>query len=744
MNTDMQRIERLAKCYGLSGEYNDWAGNPVKVPVEKMIPMLKAMGLKLDSDKLIDEQIEKLEKRRWQSVLPTVVVLHRGKPFELEVHLPASKVTDPIKLQLTQEDGNKCLLELSGKEGQFQELARKKLGRTEVVRLSAKLPDDLPDGYHRLQLHTSKNKSSKKSNKKVESVERCSLIIVPETCYEPHELADGQKIWGSAIQLYTLRSAKNWGMGDFTDLKEAVKALAAKGANIVGLNPIHALYPAGPQHCSPYSPSSRNFLNPLYIDVEAVAEFEYSDKARQLMDNPEFQVKLAEARSATHVDYPKVAEMKMAVLEELYETFISREINAKTSRSRQFRGFCKARGESLERQAQYDVLFEYHLKQDADAWGWRHWPEQLQNPDSKETRAFIKTHKERVRFYTWLQWVANCQLEDAQQAAEQSGMLVGLYRDLAVGVDSSGADVWSDRSLYCLDASVGAPPDGVAPQGQNWGLPPFNPQALTESAYRPFIEMVRANMEHCGALRIDHVMGLLRLWWCPNGKTADHGCYVRYPLQDLLGIIKLESQRHQSLVFGEDLGTVPEEISESLPPAKFYSNTVGLFEKSENDRFTAPSDYPGRTLACMSNHDIPTLNAWWNCLDLDLWRELGTYDEARCEQEKSERHIAKVALLKTLADMGELPSGMNPEQMETMAFSHELMERLHYYLVRSNALITVIQLEDCMMLDTPVNVPGTCEEYPNWQRRLTSDVAALVQQEGMEQFLRNVNIIRAG
>ena len=338
--------------------------------------------------------------------------------------------------------------------------------------------------------------------------------------------------------------------------------------------------------------------------------------------------------------------------------------------------------------------------------------------------------------------MADGQLEDVQQAAQQSGMMVGLYRDLAVGVDSGGADVWSDRELYCLDASVGAPPDGVAPQGQNWGLPPFNPEALKASAYQPFIEMVRANMDHCGALRIDHVMGLLRLWWCPNGKTADFGCYVRYPLQDLLGIIKLESQRHQSLVFGEDLGTVPEEISESLPPAKFYSNTVGLFEKLEEDRFTAPVDYPGRTLACMSNHDIPTLNAWWNCLDLDLWRELGTYDEERCEREKNERHAAKVALLNTLADIGELPPGMDPERMETMAFSRELMERLHYYLVRSNALITVIQLEDCMMLDMPVNVPGTCEEYPNWRRRLTSDVADLAQQQGMEQFLKNVNIIR--
>lgn len=736
---DMQRIERLAECCGLSGEYNDWAGNPVKVPVEKMIPMLEAMNIKLDSDQLIDQQIEDFERRRWQSVLPDAVVLHKGSPFKLEVHLPVGKLEDTIKLNLTLENGKQRLLELSGKEGQYKELARNQFERTTIVRIHAFLPNDLPDGYHRLQLQASRKK---KSDKKQGGDEPCILIIAPETCYEPEALTKGQKVWGSTIQLYTLRSARNWGMGDFTDLKETVTALAAKGAHIVGLNPIHALYPTGAQHCSPYSPSSRRFLNPLYIDVEAVAEFGYCDDARQLMDSQDFQTILSEAKSATQVNYPVVAKLKMSVLEKLYGTFVSRELKAKTQRGKQFKAFCKERGESLDRQALYDVLFEYHLRQDAHAWGWCHWLVPLQNPESSETKAFAKAHKERIRFYAWLQWVADCQLKDAQQAAEQSGMMIGLCRDLAVGVDSCGADVWSDRKLYCLDVSVGAPPDGLAPQGQSWGVLPFNPETLKASAYQPFIEMVRANMEHCGALRIDHVMGLLRLWWCPSGKTADHGCYVRYPLQDLMGIIKLESQRHQNLVFGEDLGTVPEEISESLPSAKFYSNTVGLFEKRGEDRFTAPVDYPSRTLACMSNHDIPTLNAWWNCLDIDLWQKLGIYDEERCEREKSNRHIAKVALLNTLADIDELPSGMDPGRMETMTFSRELMERLHYYLVRSNALITVIQPEDCMMLDTPVNVPGTCEEYPNWRRRLTDDVAILVQQTSMEQFLKNVNIIR--
>lgn len=730
----LELIEKLAESVGMSGEYNDWSGRPVQVPAEKKIPLLKAMGFKLGSEEIIAEQLEQAERKRWSAVLPAVVVLHAGRTFEVEAHLQASRIRKTLKVDIRLENGKRRSLVLSATAGGFRETARKKIGRRNQVRLQIQLPEDLPHGYHRLAIR------GKEAGK---DAGECPLIIAPEACYEPKPLADGQKIWGSSIQLYTLRSERNWGMGDFTDLKNAVVALAQRGAHIVGLNPIHALYPAGPEHCSPYSPSSRNYLNPLYIDVEAVDEFEHCDAARAVMAEPGFQEALARNRSADYVDYPGVARLKIKVLEALYGTFVIRHLNAKTARAKQFKAFCRKRGVSLERQSLYDTLFEYHLEQDRHAWGWQHWPEALQAPDSKAARAFAKGNKERVRFYTWLQWLADCQLEAAQCAAREAGMMVGLYRDLAVGADSGGADVWADRHLYCLEASVGAPPDGVAPQGQNWGLPPFNPRSLRECAYRPFIEMVRSNMSHCGALRIDHVMGLLRLWWCPNGKTADDGCYVRYPLDDLLGIIKLESQRHQSLVFGEDLGTVPDEIAEALPPARFYSNTVGLFEKLETDRFTAPIDFKSKTLACLSNHDIPTLLAWWNCLDLDLRHELGIYDEARCQREKQERHEAKVALLKTLADIGELPPGMDPERIETMAYSRELMERLHYYLMRSEAQISVIQLEDCLMLDTPVNVPGTCEEYPNWRRRLTADACDLLQQDSMQWFLDNVNIIRA-
>ena len=729
-DVNMQRIEQLAKSYGVIGEYSDWAGNPVTVSTEKILPVLSALGLEFGNATDLNRRLKEVEMADWEHVLPPVVVMHKGADFNLLVHIPLSKLKAKLTLDVVQEDGVVRQLVFTRSAGTLKEVSRKKVGRSNRVRLLITLPSDLPDGYHQLKI------TGRVSGE-------CSLIVAPETCYEPQSLMEGNKIWGSSLQLYTLNSERNWGMGDFTDLKETVQALAARGADIVGLNPIHALYPAGPEHCSPYSPSSRNYLNPLYIDVEAVQEYADCEGVSELVSTKEFIENLEAVRSLKLVDYKRVSKLKMMVLEELFIDFCDAHLNKESERAKRFRSFCREHGEGLERQALYDTLFEMNLEKDAGAWGWGNWPKELQNPESPEVKALSKACQRRITFYLYLQWLADMQLQEAQEAAKDSGMAVGLYRDLAVGVDRNGADTWSDPDVYCLDASVGAPPDGVAPQGQNWGLPPFNPVELKKRGYQPFIEMVRSNMNHCGALRIDHVMGLFRLWWCPNGKTADYGCYVRYPLKDLLGIIKLESQRNKSLVFGEDLGTVPDEIAESLPPARFYSNTVGLFEKEEGERFTSPAAYRSKTLACLSNHDIPTLAAWWDCLDLEMRLELGIYNEEQVRQGKVGRHEEKVALLNTLSDIGELPTGVDPDRIDTLAYTPEIMERLHYYLMHSNALISVIQLEDCLMMDTPVNIPGTTTEYPNWRRRLTGNVKELLEGDRMQAFLDNVNVIRS-
>ena len=723
----MKPINQLADLCGIPSEYTDATGQTVAIPAEYKVTALEAMGLAVSSDSKIEKTITRKLDDSWGELIPPVAVVHEGQPFIITMQIPANRLNNTFKGELVLENGKNLPVEARGDA--LKEIERITLKNKELVRLELELPASLPLGYHQLSL----------KNRALEG--QCRLIVVPGACYEPESLTEGKKIWGSSIQLYTVRSENNWGMGDFSDLKHLVTELAEQGANIVGLNPIHSLYPANPLHCSPYSPSSRNYINPLYIDVTALPEFRHCQKIAKIISDDQFRQQLERVRAAEHVDYDLVARLKYSVLSAAFHHFCSTDVKNKTARSKAFDRYRRSKGENLERHATYEALFEHFRAQDINSWGWPCWPGEYQQPDSKEVKSFSRKNKDRIRYYMFLQWLAETQLTEAQEAALEAGMSVGIYRDLAVGVDRGGADVWGNRGFYCLNASVGAPPDPVAPQGQNWGLPPFNPASLKNAAYGPFIEMVCANMQHCGALRIDHVMGLLRLWWCPPDKTADYGVYVNYPLDDLLGIIKLESQRRKCLIFGEDLGTVPPEIEATLPPARCYSNEVVLFSR-ENDHFLAPSDYKSRALTCISNHDIPTLKAWWNCDDLDLRLELGIYTEEHTQREKEARHGDKVALLRTLQDIGELPRGMNPDDLNTMGFSRDLWEKIHYYLAKTASRIVVIQLEDIMELDTPVNVPGTSTEYPNWSRKLTQNINEVMHSEANKHFFRNLLLTR--
>ena len=725
----MTSVNELAELYGIPAEYTDAAGNAVVIPAEYKLTALKALGVAVNTAGQIEKSIQHKIQDRWAQLLPAVVVLHQGQRFILPMHLPETRLNNIFKGELISEKGKATPLAI--KADTLKELERITLKNKELVRIELELPNDLPPGYHQLTL----------KNRTLEAT--CQLIVAPETCYEPATLATNEKIWGSSIQLYTLRSDNNWGIGDFSDLKELAVSLADQGANIIGLNPIHSLYPASPLHCSPYSPSSRNFINPLYLDVSALPEYKVCQKIAKLVSDPQFKQNLRTCRTAPHVDYGLVAALKYPILEAAYHHFKSTDVKNKTPRAKEFDNYRRSKGVSLEQHATYEALFEYFKAQDINNWGWPCWPEEYQQPDSKEVASFSRKFKHRIHYFMYLQWQSELQLEDVQSTAKAAGMSVGIYRDLAVGVDRGGSDIWCNRSFYSLNASVGAPPDPVAPQGQNWGLPPFNPEVLTKAAYAPFIEMVIANMQHCGALRIDHVMGLLRLWWCPPGKTADYGVYVNYPMDDLLGIIKLESQRRQCLVFGEDLGTVPPQIEATMPAARCYSNEVLLFSR-EGDRFYAPDDFKSRALTCISNHDIPTLKAWWNCNDLDLRHKLGIYDSEMTQREKEARHENKVVMLKTLQDIGEAPQDMNPDDMGSMGYNRELWEKMHYYLAKTASKIVVIQMEDVMEIDTMVNIPGTSTEYPNWSRKLTQTVHDAVSTQANQAFFNNLSVIRKG
>ncbi len=734
---EIKQIDALAELCGIPAHYIDAAGNPVTIETDYKLNALKAMGVAADNELEVQASIDGILRKQWSSLIPVVHVVHCGDLFTIPVQVDETHRNDSLQGEIILEDSRS--IPLSIKLSELPEEDRLSVDKQERIRLLCPLPEDLPAGYHELSLTLSMNQESAHQ-------ESCSLIVAPQTCYEPNILSFEQpgpteKIWGVSVQLYTLRSENNWGMGDFSDLKQLVSKLGPQGADIVGLNPIHSLYPSNPLHCSPYSPSSRNFINPLYIDVTALKEYQDSAKIQHHVSSDDFQRQLQKARDCSHVEYDRVASLKFSVLEMAFRHFEKHDKAHQSYKSADFGHYCEEKGKDLKLQATYEALFEHFRSRDINSWGWNCWPADYQDPDSPNVKDFVAQSKERIRFYMYLQWIAELQLADAQRTAKESGMRVGIYRDLAVGVDRGGADVWAHRDNYVLSASVGAPPDTVAPQGQNWGLPPFDPNLLQEQAYTPFIDMVYANMQHCAALRIDHVMGILRLWWCPPDKTADYGVYVNYPLNDLLGIIKLESQRQQCLIFGEDLGTVPPEIEAALPPAHFYSNEVVLFSRIE-DHFLPPEKYKPRALTCISNHDIPTLRAWWNCNDLDLRQELGIYDSARTEQEKTARHEDKLALLKTLQHIGEAPYGVTPGDLSSMGYSRELMEKIHYYLGKTASKIIVIQLEDVLELDTPVNVPGTSSEYRNWSRKLTRNISEIFDSEENQVFFKNLGLTR--
>lgn len=618
--------------------------------------------------------------------LPPAWVIPQGKPIVLTPVL-----TGPTRWQLTSEYGQHW----SGQCEPDKPLC---------------LPE-LPDGYHQLRL--------------TQGMQRviCQIIVTPSRCYAPEALLKGRRRWGTCVQLYSLRSAGNWGMGDFADLRQLVNETGQRGGAFIGLNPLHALFPALPDQASPYSPSSRRWLNVLYISVPDVADFTLSAAAQAWWLAAETQDVLQRARAAQWVDYPAVASLKLTALRFAWAQFLQRD--KEDSEVVAFEAFVLQGGESLLHQGIFDALQAWFVGQDPTCHGWDTWPAAYQQPDSAAVHAFRIEHGDEIRFYQWLQWLAARQFAACWQDSQRLQMTLGLYRDLAVGVAANGAETWSQRALYCLAASVGAPPDILGPLGQNWGLPPLHPGELYDRAYEPWITLLRANMRDCGALRIDHVMALLRLWWIPAGETAAEGAYVTYPVDDLLAILALESQRHRCMVIGEDLGTVPDTIVAKLRDAGVYSYKVLYFERTAERAFRPPAAWPAQAMAVATTHDMPTLRGWWQHDDLTLGSQLGLYpDNAVLAGLHRQRRTARAALLQSLQRQGYLKNGALV-QANSPHMSLVLNTALHCYLADCNSALLGLQPEDWLDMASPVNVPGTVETYPNWRRKLSLPLEAM-------------------
>jgi (1->4)-alpha-D-glucan 1-alpha-D-glucosylmutase len=548
------------------------------------------------------------------------------------------------------------------------------------------------------------------------------LIVCPRTSYQP---AGGSRAWGLAVQLYGLRTRDNWGIGDYPDLIPVIDWAGDAGAELVGLNPLHALYPHNPRHCSPYSPSSRQFLNVLHIGVTALPEYRECEAARTTVEASAFRARIEALRELPLVDYPAVAELKYSVLSVLYTHFRNHHIKIGSARAQAFRAFQVRGGEELRQFALYHALLDHFQAHDPAAWGWPVWPEAYRRHDAPEVEAFAAANPERVEWHQWLQWLAEQQLAAAAERCRQRGMAIGLYQDIAVGVDKGGAETWVHRDLYALDARIGCPPDDFNPLGQDWGLPPWIPQRLHGAAYAPYIAMLRANMKHAGALRVDHVMGLMRLYWIPPGMKGDAGAYVTYPFQDLLGILNLESQRNRCLIVGEDLGTVPDEVRHALREAGVLSYKLFYFERQPDGHFFPADWFPEQSLVAASTHDLPTLAGFWQGRDIEVRTDLNLYPRPEMrEQQIQARREDRGRLLADLAREGLLPDGVSGDPGQMPRLAPELARAIHVHLARSRARLALVQAEDMLGQEEQCNQPGTVDEHPNWCRKLPLDVAA--------------------
>ena len=704
-------LDELSERLGIEPQFRSAKGEIVKTNSETKRSLLAAMGVEAADERQARTALEHLDHAEWLRPFPAVQVARADAgPPVVGLVLPAG--TREITWRLRLEDGS----ELAGSMafGDLELIATRRVDGALLERRRLLLEGELPWGYHHLAIEPGDAS--------------ILLVITPGRCWLPPALAEGQRLWGIAAQLYLLRSGTDWGIGDFGDLRKLVELAADHGADVIGLNPLHAMFPDSPEQASPYSPASRLLLKILNIDVTAVPELLHCPEMRNLIASEAFGNNVQACRAKHLVDYAEVTAMKLSVLEKLFDA-------TDPAPRRAFEGFRGERGEVLERSCLFLALREHFAREDPSHADWHVWPEEYRDPTSPAVARFAEENRHRLDFLAWLQWVADEQLGAAAATARDRGMAVGLYRDLAVGADRAGAETWADATAVVSGAQVGAPPDIYNPAGQNWELPPFHPRALREEGYRSFIQLVRANMRHAGGLRIDHAMGLQHLYWVPQGQKPSAGAYVRYPIEDLIGILALESHRHQCLVVGEDLGTVPEGFRERMAEANILSYRVLFFEQEpETGTFLPPNAYSELALATVGSHDLPTLRGWWEGRDIDLKERLGLFPEVgEASRQRQARERDRMQLLKALRREKLLPGGGEPD-------IPALARAIHAFLARTSSVLAMAQIDDLTDEADPVNVPATSDEHPNWRRRLSMTLEELAARS---RFVDIAEIFRA-
>ncbi len=702
-------LDRLARAAGISPDWYDISGRRYVVPGETKVSLLSDMGLSAKSTGQARESLGRLAEELDRRALPSAIVVREGESIRLRMAFSDGRV--PLSVLVRHEDGSEERVRLSPGDletGTFTALDGRRFDGA-----VAKLPPQ-PPGRHCIVLERQPEIA-------------CHLTVAPRRCFLPSAFASGKKAFGISAQLYSLRRTGDQGIGDFTTLAELAGIAGRAGFATAGLNPLHALFPTDRGRASPYYPSDRRFVDPIYIDVSGLpAMFGGSRAASALASHAN---RIAALSAEPMVDYAGVWAVKRGILEASFSDF--KEMRARApdaSLAQEFDAFVADGGAALFKFGCFEAISESRQGE-----AWAKWPAGLAQCDKAALDAFAQENADPVRFQIFLQWLCERQFSHAATRGEDSGLWLGFYRDLAVGAAPEGAEAWANAFQLLQTSSVGAPPDPFSEHGQNWGLQPPDPLAWRRSGYDFFSGMIAANMRHAGALRIDHAMALTRLFVIPNGALARDGAYLSYPVDDLVGQLALESVRARCVVIGEDLGTVPWGFRETMDAADVLSYRVFWFERNGNG-FKPPEWYPRKSIACLSTHDLPTLAGWWQGDDIREKEALGLLSAEEAASAIERREDDKVAFLRLIKQEDiEAPADLSASLHPSMvAAAHALIRR-------TSSLISIAQIDDLVGEIVAVNLPGTNFERPNWRRKLGGTIADLPEKLALDAELEKVD-----
>ena len=709
------RLKLLADKLGILTEYYDAGADRKKYVIDDdtVKYFVKKLGYNADSGEDVEHSLEKFENRRWQETLEPVYVVEQGN-LVFDIVTPESDRNSIVSITAENRQNGKSFSVSSHVVGTEE----REIHHSRYVRQTCKIDMDLEVGYYDLFVEI--------NDKKHKSV----LAVAPVKCYQNSAMDNG-RLWGYTLQLYAVKSARNWGVGDFTDLKNFVDVCANSGGNVIGLNPLNILEHNFPENASPYSSVSRLFLNPIYIDIESVPEFKPEDKK-------DVEEKLQQFRNSEIINYEEIYPLKVQFMEKFYERF---QNGGDKKRHDEFKAFCEREGAALDKLAAFLAIYEKYCH---SIWGgWRAWPEELRNPLSKGVKDFVEANRSRVEFYKFLQFEASRQFDMAAEEVKNRGLKIGFYRDLAVGVGQDSAESWSDPDAFIADSGAGAPPDAFFPGGQKWGLGAFNPYVLKAKAYEPLIKIMRANMRNTGALRIDHVMSLMRLYVIPNSKPL--GTYIMYNFADMLNIVAIESHLNRCVVAGESLGNVPDGFLEALERKNIYSLSVLWSERFEGwcGDFKQPDGYPEKAFTSVGTHDMSPLKMWWFGYDIADMRKADIIpnDEVMNNNYK-EREQDRWKLLCALDACGCWPQDRcrTENGLFGETYPNGMAEAVNSFVASCPSKVFLAELENILEVDKRQNLPGVDrDKHPNWRRKLPVNLEEL---SGNEMFIRNVEAIK--